>query len=167
MRCKGITIRATQCLLSAYENDCYCKGHSLDRVPNTPKIDGWVSTSQLTILEFQLKTLESARYHFNYAMSSLNESNNDKSIVYSIRFLKVTTILLLNPELARGDRAQMIIDKLINRMKSYPHLASYCEYFARKLSVKHREDSKKRFVESVITESILGQDIASVIIGFM
>jgi len=168
MRCKGITSEATLCANSATKNDCYCTWHELSRMPITPKIPGWISSAHVNIMEQQVDTIESARYRFNYAMTRLNEEQGfDRGIVYSIRLLTVTKLLLLTPELAHGNRSQMIIDKLINRMRQYPHLAAYCEYFARKLSVKHRQEAMKRYTASIIKESELGQDISEVISSFV
>lgn len=168
MRCQGITSEALPCTRSAIKSDCYCTWHELSRMPITPKIAGWISSAQVGILEQKVDTLASAQYRFNYAMIRLNEEQGfHRSMVFSVRFLTVTTLLLLTPELTHTDRGQMITDKLINRMSLYPHLAAYCEYFARKLSVKHRQEAKKRYIESIIRESHLGQDIAGVIASFV
>jgi len=137
-------------------------------MPITPKIAGWISSAQVSILDQHVNTIEAARYRFNYAMIRLNEEQGfERSMVFSVRFLTVTKLLLLTPELSHSARGQMIVDKLINRMRLYPHLAAYCEYFARKLSVKHRQEAMKRYTNSVIKESALGQDIAGVIAGFV
>jgi len=164
MRCRGITAKATQCTNKAIDSDCYCNCHLLCHVPSTPRITDWISNSQLAVLEYPIKTLNEAKYQLNYAMASFNEAYKSSGIIYSVRFFKVTTLLLLNPEFLNHN---VLINKLIRCMSRFPHLASYREYFARKLSIKYREEARKKFVNSIISESILGQDIASVIVGFM
>ena len=168
MICQGITSDAVPCTRHAIKSDCYCTWHDLARVPITPKIAGWISSAQVNIMDQQVDTLASAQYRFNYAMIRLNEEQGfNRSMVFSVRFLTVTKLLLLTPELTHTDRGQIITDKLINRMSQYPHLAAYREYFARKLSVRHRQEAQKRYIESVIKESDLGQDIAGVVASFV
>ena len=168
MICQGITSDAVPCTRHAIKSDCYCTWHDLSRKPITPKIAGWISSAQVNIPDQQVDTLASAQYRFNYAMIRLNEEQGfNRSMVFSVRFLTVTTLLLLTPELTHTARGQMITDKLINRMSQYPHLAAYREYFARKLSVRHRQKAKKRYIESIIKESDLGQDIAGVVSSFV
>jgi DNA gyrase/topoisomerase IV subunit B len=47
------------------------------------------------------------------------------------------------------------------------HLAYYREYFARKLSHRHKQEAQQKYAESIIRESDLGQDIAGVIASFL
>jgi hypothetical protein len=80
------------------------------------------------------------------------------------QLLMLTLVLLKHPELAA--KLQIVVDACMSKMTKYPHLAHYREYFGRKLSVNHREQAKTRYkayVHRVVTESVLGIDIADVV----
>ena len=169
MICQGITIKSTPCKNRAIANKNYCRCHG-PPIPITPAIEGWISSSEVEIPNSFIKDYSTAVYHIHTAVMESSEIIDDADVSRDRRrylFFKVTLILMKCSALLRKASFQRIIDVCIVKMTGYPHLKEYCEYFSRKLSVNHREEAKKRFVNSIITESILGQDIASVIVGFM
>ena len=171
MICQGITTKSTPCKNRAIANKNYCRCHG-PPIPVTPVIEGWISSSEVEIPNSFIKDYSTAFYHIHSAvMESSKITDNTDDVSRGRRrylFFKVTLILMKCTALLKTtDSFQRIIDMCIIKMESHPHLNEYCEYFARKLSVRHREEAKKRFANSIITESILGQDIAGVIVGFM
>jgi len=164
MICQGITIKSTPCKNRAIANKNYCRCHG-PPVPITPIIYDWISSSDVIIPQKFVKNYTTAFYHIT---SSIRESDkNNNPTMNRFLFFKITNILLKSPSLLKTINMQPIINMCIIKMKPFPHLKEYREYFARKLSINHRDEARKKFVNSIISESILGQDIASVIVGFM
>ena len=75
------------------------------------------------------------------------------------RVYKLSKFLLAYPKRATQARVDMCLD----RMKNVPQLAEYREQFARRLSKKYRHQARQKYVESIIRQSELGQDIAEII----
>jgi hypothetical protein len=63
-----------------------------------------------------------------------------------------------------------LVDACTEYMGKFPHLAHYREYFARTLSIRHREAAKnkyKQYVHRIVSASVLGIDIADVVTRFI
>lgn len=170
MQCKGITSSATQCTRKASSFDSYCRCHSMARVPTTPAFDNWVSSSEIKIPGHFIRTRIDAFHYLQAKIQQMSKITDEMDILMTQRrrgFLEITSIIIQRPDLLEINNVDKLIEKTLIKMNKTPHLAAYSEYFARRFSKPHREKAKKRYIESVIRESILGQDIADVILGFM
>ena len=148
-----MTGKATQCSRKAVGSDCYCKTHIFgDKPPSTPSIPGWLSTSSIKITPDC--TLGKIRLKLELSKDVIQRR---------IWFLTLTEYFLKNPSKATQSNIEICLDK----MKDGPHLAYYREYFARKLSQRHRQEARQKYAESIIRDSDLGQDIAEVVARFV
>ena len=158
MQCRAITTKNTQCTRKAVGNDCYCTTQVFgDKPPSTPRIDGWYSSSIM-------KVPPASDHNRRALIRALRDAGGP--IQRRIRFLTLTEYFLKYPEQA----TQNNVETCLSVMGEGNHLAYYREYFARKLSHRHRQEAKQKMVkiaESIITESELGQDIAGVIASFL
>lgn len=166
MICQGITTKSTPCKNRAIGTRNYCKCHG-PPVPITPAIPGWPSSSDIKIPSNQTCSDEAAICYISKRINEAASLSDTYIVRRRLLFLEITAILLKRHQLVKLGKMDTIIDICLSRMHSHPHLVEYREYFARKLSTVYRKAAQKKFMLSIITESILGQDIAGVIVGFM
>ena len=159
MQCRAITSKATPCSRKAVGSDCYCKTHIFgNKPPSTPRIDGWYSSSTMRVPSI------SSEFVRRKLVRDLRDA--DGLIQKRIRFLTLTEYFLKYPEQATQLHVEACLKAMDNEGKS-THLAYYREYFARKLSQRHRQEARQKYAESIIRESDLGQDIAEVVARFV
>jgi hypothetical protein len=171
MRCRGITAKGTICSLVASGTDCYCKVHAMTKLPVVPAAIGWPSSNTLSNgaqnIEHPIRWISTHIGEVISGAKRIRELNN-------AIFLKLTLVLIHKPhlvdQLTNGQLGTKLVDLCVQYMGEFPHLAHYREYFARKLSKRHREEAKARYrkyVHHVVTESDLGIDIADVVTRFI
>lgn len=159
MQCRAITTKNTQCTRKAVGSDCYCKTHVFgDKPPATPRIEGWYSSSTMRVPAAS----DRARIKL---ITDLRDS--DGLIQKRIRFLTLTEYFLKYPEQATQLNVEACLKAMRDAQGEGTHLAYYREYFARKLSHRHKREAQQKYAESIIRESDLGQDIAGVIASFL
>ena len=159
MQCRAITAKATQCTRSAVGSDCYCKTHVFgNKPPVTPRIEGWYSSSTMRVPTAS----DRARRKL---IRDLRDA--DGLIQKRIRFLTLTEYFLKYPDQATQLNVEACLKAMVDAEGGGTHLAYYREYFARKLSHKHKQKAQQKYAESIIRESDLGQDIAGVIASFL
>ena len=160
MQCRAITAKATQCTRSAVGSDCYCKTHVFgNKPPATPRIEGWYSSSTMRV---PIIACEFARRKL---IKDLRDA--DGLIQKRIRFLTLTEYFLKYPDQATQLNVEACLKAMRDAQGEGTHLSYYREYFARKLSHKHKQKAQQKYAESIIRESDLGQDIAGVIASFL
>ena len=153
-----MTSKARQCSRNAVGSDCYCKTHIFgNKAPPTPRIDGWYSSSIMNVPEASVQ----ARRKLIRDLK-----NSDGLVQKRIRFLTLTEYFLKYPEQATQSNVEECL-KAMDGVGDRNHLSYYKEYFARKLSHRHQQESRQKYVQSIIRESDLGQDIAEVVARFV
>jgi len=156
MQCRGVTRKGVQCQLVAVGTDCYCARHVLTRMPSVPAVRDWPSSACLVN--------HLPQQPVRWIKETMGQATEQGVALKPYQLLMLTLTLLKHPELS--NRVQNVIDACMDKMAAHPHLAHYREYFGRKLSIRHREQARARYkayVHRVVTESVLGIDIADVV----